>query len=608
MSDIMNDLNTIREARYGKDVRKSIADGIETCYKEGKAGTTDLQARQDLLTKASKTELDVERKRIDNLAKLPSGSTTGDAELTDIRVGVDGITYNSAGAAVREQVSSLKEDLDGNLILISEHFNSEKDNLYIEWNYKNYSLHTGEELPSTKEFIFTRDLIGSNTEDYFVNCESDDYKLFYIQYTYDGVYEGWSFFDEAFNYNGGVLNQGHRYRIGLAKYGENPTPKIEQGNLVSIWKVASADTTGRISLRWMKQNRSLVTGLVFRNPDRYKQLTTMDKVDCTASSKFVVVRDHKYNGFYLQYDTNGDYVTWKSFQDFGDTNHCMLPKGYKYILLLAKKDDTDVSDIKVTDGESVVVLETGMKNITVGEGEYFDTVKSSAAYATEHTTIYIRNGEYNEDIDLRSKNVTLIGESRDYTIIKTTKNLYSKPPLEISKGYVRNISFISLNTNRPENATEDAAYAVHIDFPEMVDNTLMFENCYLYSDASAAAGIGLRKNTNVKFMNCELVSEKNYGIFCHATNNETVKGGNQILEVSNCKVKSNLLNKCVSIASSLDSSNVATIRSYNSLYIANGAIPTSMNKYHIGTVMGGTFELSADSYGNNAICMNGSLS
>lgn len=95
MADISDYLKKILSAVYGRDVRQAIRDAIYQCYKDGKAGAIDVIARE----------------RIDNIV-AQSGSTEGNSELTDIRVGANGKTYSTAGTAVREQFTAMTNELE----------------------------------------------------------------------------------------------------------------------------------------------------------------------------------------------------------------------------------------------------------------------------------------------------------------------------------------------------------------------------------------------------------------------------------------------------------------------------------------------------------------
>lgn len=144
MSNITELIKNIRNAVFGKDVRESIASAIEQTYEDasenGNANMEVTQARgsfdtlkkrldnsdnvkadkQEIQNEATsrltkdndlQTQINVEKSRIDNLSELDQGSTTGDAELQDIRVGANGVIFNNAGSAVRNQINNINNDI-----------------------------------------------------------------------------------------------------------------------------------------------------------------------------------------------------------------------------------------------------------------------------------------------------------------------------------------------------------------------------------------------------------------------------------------------------------------------------------------------------------------
>lgn len=123
---------------------------------------TIVDAFEDLSDQVSDNTDDIAttNARIDNIIALPDGSTTADAELTDIRISYDGTTYNSAGDAVRGSDQKLQDQVTK--LNSNEHFvnrikyNDILPGFYLsngtlstdppQWNHANISVVAGETI------------------------------------------------------------------------------------------------------------------------------------------------------------------------------------------------------------------------------------------------------------------------------------------------------------------------------------------------------------------------------------------------------------------------------------------------------------------------------
>lgn len=97
-------------------------------------------------------QLSVERARIDSFVALKDGSTTGDAELIDVRVGADGKTYTSAGTSIRKQFDGIQNKIVYGYVFLNRDPSSTfvknesvevtlPGTVEILWNGKSYTAH-----------------------------------------------------------------------------------------------------------------------------------------------------------------------------------------------------------------------------------------------------------------------------------------------------------------------------------------------------------------------------------------------------------------------------------------------------------------------------------
>ena len=104
--------------------------------------------------KANVSDLEVEKNRIDNLISFGNG--VDNAETLDIRVGANGLTYDSAGSSVRSQIKDLND-------IITEGVNDGyKGNFSIQSTFESGGINFEGSLISDNRYIRTRTFLNSN--------------------------------------------------------------------------------------------------------------------------------------------------------------------------------------------------------------------------------------------------------------------------------------------------------------------------------------------------------------------------------------------------------------------------------------------------------------
>lgn len=161
-----------------------------------------------------------------------------------------------------------------------------------------------------------------------------------------------------------------------------------------------------------------------------------------------------------------------------------------------------------------------------GSGD-FTTLTEAASYAVDGDVIHVKAGVYdNEAVQLFGKTVTVYGDGCLNTIVKNGWNTYSKAPIEMTTGVLRDIQFYAYDGGSPSQDPSGAtAYALHVDKDTSYGKTFLVERCIFISEkGNNAVGVGIYGGCDFIFRDCQFIGGVSTPFYVHDSTNTQYVG------------------------------------------------------------------------------------
>lgn len=559
--------------------------------------------------------------RMDTFTSLSEGSTTGDAELQDIRVGANGITYDTAGNAVRGQYSQLKEDL-GDLSKIS------LDILNKYGIEENKAIADDGSIYTAEGWNTTNYLPVNTVKRVYAKCSKDTTVIMVGYYNEDKTpIEGYKRTTPTFNKTKGFyepLNVGAYFRVAynsdisdLKSLETDMIDSIVDNHLNKFFKYNFLLSDKSFKQGWFDVNGSMQTTdntEIFNGWSAHKNFINVSNV------KKIIIKNNKNEKVilqpYLYSSMNESIELGPAFDCYYGITEYIPPTNAGYIHLSCRSGlisnldfelyTLDYDTVSDTDNSYVNInplgfnYGNGLATVSINGGGDYTNIGEAYNALNRNGCIFIKSGRYITQGSLSLDEAYLFGENRETVLIENNKASYPDDALRVRSGVVENLTIYSTN----DTAT-NGSYATHIDEDSYAGKQLVFRNCSFIADYQASVGIGMRKNQILKFENCRFVSKYTAGVFLHDWLQATEEN-NQYVIFENCVFESekDYALKLMSV----NSKNNLVVTFINNTFITkeNGnenVIEIATPTEH-GYLCGNSIKLGDSSHGNNVDMLN----